>query len=244
MVLADSDYRHQLERDIEPFKALLLGLFFMSVGMSLDFDIILQSPALIFGGVTGLIVIKIMVLLGVGYIFKLALSANLLFSVLLCQAGEFGFVLFQFARTEGLMSASLISQSSAIIALSMALTPLILIVHDKLIAPRFALATTKGEEPRNENNRVLVLGFGRVGQLATRLLHTQDIETTLLDHDGDHIEFVKQFGNRVFYGDADDIDLLRIAGAATADLIIIAIDDPDKATRIAKGIKTNFPRLN
>jgi len=242
VVLADSDYRHQLERDIEPFKALLLGLFFISVGMSLEFDIIMQSPGLILGGVLGLILIKILVLLGVGYVFNLAFSANILFTVLLCQAGEFGFVLFQFASTEGLMSASLVSQASAIIALSMALTPIMLIVVDKFVCPLFASSGTSGEAPENENSRVLVLGFGRVGQLAARLLHTQDIDTTLLDHDSDHIEFVKQFGNRVFYGDAGDVDLLRIAGADTADLIIIAIDDANKATRIAGDIKQFFPK--
>lgn len=243
VVLADSDYRHQLERDIEPFKALLLGLFFISVGMSLDFQVIQAKPGLIIGGVIAMMMIKFMVLYGVATLFKLAIPTRWLTSLLLCQAGEFGFVLFQFARTEGLMDAGLVSQYSAIIAISMALTPLAIIFHDKIVAPRLSSPKIEGEAPINQKHKVLILGFGRVGQLVSRLLHTQDIETTIIDHDGDHIEFVKQFGNRVFYGDASDIDLLRMAGAADAEVIIIAIDDVKKSTQTARSIKENFPQI-
>ncbi|MCL4129841.1 UNVERIFIED_CONTAM: hypothetical protein GTU68_023447 [Idotea baltica] len=228
VVLADSEYRHQLERDIEPFKALLLGLFFMSVGMSLKMNVIRDHPGLILGGVIGLMALKFLVLFGVGRIFKLALPSNLLFATLLCQAGEFGFVLFQFAATEHLLTQEQISQ-------------LMLICHDRFVAPKFAHVAMTGPEPDSEKRRVLVLGFGRVGQVATRLLHTQDIETTLIDHDGDHIEFVRQFGNRVFYGDAGDVDLLRMAGAATAEVIIVAIDDAGKAEQVAANVKEHFP---
>ena len=241
MVLADSEYRHQMERDIEPFKALLLGVFFMSVGMSLKMSVIGANPGLIFGGVAGLMALKFAVLFGIGRIFKLALPSNLLFAALLCQAGEFGFVLFQFAATEHLLTGEQVSQGNAIIALSMALTPLLLIGHDRLVAPKFASVPMTGPEPDDEKRRVLVLGFGRVGQVATRLLHTQDVETTLIDHDGDHIEFVRQFGNRVFYGDAGDVDLLRMAGAASAEVIIIAIDDAAKAEDVAENVKAHFP---
>lgn len=240
VVLADSTYRHQLERDLEPFKALLLGLFFMSVGMTLDINVIATSPGLILGGVAGLMLIKFGVLLLIGRLFKLAPSANTLFAILICQAGEFGFVLFQFARTEGLMEPGLISQCSAIIALSMALTPFALIAHDRFIAPRFADPNKTGEPPTDAKAKVLILGFGRVGQVVSRLLHTQDIEATLIDHDGDHIEFVRQFGNRVYYGDATDPDLLRIAGAADADVIIVAIDDQESATRAVNVIKSSY----
>jgi len=241
VVLADSDYRHQLERDLEPFKAMLLGLFFISVGMSLDFNIIVDSPFIIIGSAVGLVVTKGLILLGVGRMFGLTLPSNFLFACLICQAGEFGFVLFQFAGTEGLMSTGLVSQCNAVIAISMAMTPVLLILYDKIAGARVNREVKTGEAPVNNGHKALILGFGRVGQVASRLLHTQDIETTIIDHDGDHIEFVRQFGNKVYYGDAADVELLRTAGAETADVILICIDDSIKATETAKNIKQNFP---
>lgn len=241
VVLADSDYRHQIERDLEPFKAMLLGLFFISVGMSLDFNVIVQSPLIIIGSAVGLLLVKAAVLLGIGRIFGLSLPSNFLFACLISQAGEFGFVLFQFAGTEGLMAANLISQCNAIIAISMAATPILLIVYDKVASTRMNKGVTTGQAPINNNPKALILGFGRVGQVAARLLHTQDIVTTLIDHDGDHIEFVRQFGNKVYYGDAADIELLRTAGAETADVILICINDSAKTTETAKNIKEHFP---
>ncbi len=242
VVLADSEFRHQLERDIEPFKALLLGLFFMSVGMSLDLSIIANYPAQIIGAVIVLLLLKFIILMTIGTIFKIDLRGRLLFSLLLCQAGEFGFVLFQFAVSEGLMSAAQVSPLNTVIALSMALTPLLIIVFDRLIAPRLLGPKKTGEIPQNEEASVLILGFGRVGQVASRLLKTQGFSITVIDHDGDHIEFVKQFGHRVFYGDASDVDLLHAAGADTASVIIIAIDDVDKTTETAHAIKEHFPQ--
>lgn len=241
VVLADSEYRHQLERDIEPFKALLLGLFFASVGMSLDFAVIADDPALIFLGVLALMAIKFVIVFGVARIFGAANSSAILTGVLLCQAGEFGFVIFQFARVQSLMSAELITQASAIIALSMAFTPLLLVLFNTFIAPRFSNPAVDGVPPIDEREQVLILGFGRMGQIAHRLLHTQDINATLIDHDGDHIEFIRQFGNRVFYGDATDLDLLRVAGAAHARVIIISIDDADQVLRAVKICKKHFP---
>lgn len=242
VVLADSDYRHQLERDLEPFKALLLGLFFISVGMSLDFNVITQSPAIIIGSTIGLIIIKAAILLGIGRIFGLSLPSNFLFACLISQAGEFGFVLFQFAATQGLMTGESISQCNAIIALSMAITPILLIVYDKFVKNQTSNDAKTGDTPINSGHKALILGFGRVGQVASRLLDTQSIETTIIDHDGDHIEFVRQFGNKVYYGDVADIDLLRTAGAETADVILICIDDAEKTTETAKNIKQHFPQ--
>ena len=241
VVLADSDYRHQLERDIEPFKALLLGLFFISVGMSLDFNALAQNPLGIAGLVIGLMALKFAVLFMIGTIFKLDFSGRILFSTLLCQAGEFGFVLFSFALAQGAILPETAAVLNAVIALSMALTPLLILAYDKILLPRLGPAKTTGESPENNHHKVLVLGFGRVGQVAARLLHTQNIDTTIIDLDGEHIEFVKQFGHRVFYGDAADIDLLRTAGADEANVIIIAIDDTEKATEAAHEIMTHFP---
>lgn len=242
VVLADSEYRHQLERDIEPFKALLLGLFFISVGMSLNFDVLAQQPLLIAALVFGLFFIKFAVLYVVGIIFKLVTSSRILFAALLCQAGEFGFVLFQFAVTEGALSSEMSSLLTAVIALSMALTPILILAYDKLIAHRFAAQSLTGDTPVNEHNKVLILGFGRVGQLAGRLLQTQNIGTTIIDNDGDHIEFLKQFGQRVYYGDASDVDLLKIAGAGEAEVIIVAMDDREKVTKTVHEVKQHFPQ--
>ena len=241
VVLADSEYRHQLERDIEPFKSLLLGLFFMSVGMSLDFGVLAASPVFLLACVIGLMAIKFGILLLVGRIAKLGKADNLLFAGLLSQAGEFGFVLFQFARTEGVMSAQTATQLAAIVALSMALTPLVLLLYDRVIAPRLAPAPKTGDAPEDESSDVLILGYGRVGQIVDRLLGTQGIKTTLIDNDGDHIEFVKQFGNRVFFGDGADMDLLRMAGAAQAKVIVVAIDDIEKGNEAAREIQGAFP---
>jgi monovalent cation:proton antiporter-2 (CPA2) family protein len=241
VVLADSNYRHQLERDLEPFKALLLGLFFISVGMSLDLNVIAESPITIFGSAALLLILKLMVLLGVGRIFGLSLPSNFLFACLISQAGEFGFVLFQFASAEGLMDSALVSRCNAVIAISMAVTPLMLIVFDWRSKARVKPSDKTAEAPQDKGQKVLILGFGRVGQVASRLLHTQDIETTLIDHDGDHIEFVRPFGNKVYYGDAADTELLRTAGAETADVVLICIDDPEKATETAENLKQHFP---
>jgi len=243
VVLADSEYRHQLERDIEPFKALLLGLFFISVGMSLDFVTLAAKPVLILSIVVGLIVIKFFVLYVVGKIFKLVISSRILFAALLCQAGEFGFVIFQFALTEGAITKETSTLLTAVIAITMALTPIIILIYDKLIAPHFAQQSLTGEAPVNDGNKVLILGFGRVGQLAGRLLHTQNIGTTIIDNDGDHIDLVKQFGHRVYYGDASDVDLLHTAGAAEASVIIVAMDDREKVTKAVHEIRQHFPKV-
>lgn len=241
VVLADSEYRHQLESDIEPFKALLLGLFFISVGMSLNFEILAQYPVQILAVVTGLLLLKFAVLFVIGTIFKLDLSPRILFATLLCQAGEFGFVLFQFALTEGAIQASMAGFLNAVIALSMALTPLLMLAYDKLVSPRLKAAAKTGEAPQNEHNPVLILGYGRVGQVIGRLLQTQNIGATIIDSDGDHIEFVKQFGQRVFYGDATDMDILRVAGAHEAKVIVVAMDDRPAVTIAVKAIKHAFP---
>ena len=184
---------------------------------------------------------KFAVLFVIGTIFKLDLSPRILFATLLCQAGEFGFVLFQFALTEGAIAASTSGFLNAVIALSMALTPLLILAYDKIVSPRLKAAARTGESPQNEHNPVLILGFGRVGQVVGRLLQTQNIGTTIIDIDGDHIEFLKQFGHRVYYGDATDMDILRIAGADEAKVIVVAMDDRPAVTIAVKAIKQAFP---
>jgi len=209
--------------------------------MSLDFNALVQNPFGIAGLVIGLMTLKFGILFMIGTLFKQQLSGRLLFSTLLCQAGEFGFVLLSFALSEGAIRSESASLLNAVIAISMALTPIFVLGYDKLILPRFSGARKTGDAPENNHHKVLVLGFGRVGQVATRLLHTQKIETTIIDLDGEQIELAGQFGYRVFYGDAVDVDLLRLAGAAEASVIIIAIDDTEKATKAAHEIMIHFP---
>jgi len=242
VVLADSDYRHQLERDIEPFKALLLGLFFMSVGMSIDFATLLENPLGIFALLVGLIVIKFVILLFIAKASGMEKISATLFAILLSQGGEFAFVLSSFALSAHAMTQETATIMNAVVALSMASTPLLLLLFDKYTAKRInAPALKTGPAPEDEGHNVLVLGFGRVGQMAARLLGTQDIKTTLIDYDGDHIELVAKFGPRVFYGDAGDMDLLRTAGADHMDIIIVAIDNMDLTTRIVAEVKELFP---
>ncbi len=239
MVLADSEYRHQLERDIEPFKALLLGLFFISVGMSLDLFFIASQPVLTMGLVIGIMGLKFLILMGIGKLFGLVRRPRLFFSALLCQAGEFGFVLFTFATTQGAIRPETASMLTAVIALSMAMTPLILLLFDRVILPRFNVSSTMtGESPINQHHPVIILGYGRIGQIIGRLLEAQGIPTTLIDNNGDHIEFLKQFHHRVFYGDATDIELLRQAGAKDACIIVVAIADN---VQLVKEVKAAYP---
>ncbi|MGB6230506.1 MAG: monovalent cation:proton antiporter-2 (CPA2) family protein [Litorimonas sp.] len=239
MVLADSEYRHQLERDIEPFKALLLGLFFISVGMSLDLAFIATQPGLVIGLVLGLMGLKFAILYLIATLAKFEQPRRLFFSALLCQSGEFGFVIFTFATTEGAIRPETAAILTAVIALSMALTPLILLLFDRMILPRFQTgSTTTGEAPFDQHRPVLILGYGRIGQIIGRLLEAQGIKTTLIDNDGDHIEFLKQFHHRVFYGDGSDMDLLRQAGADNACIIVVTIKDN---LQVVREIKETFP---
>ena len=244
IVLADSEYRHQLERDIEPFKALLLGLFFISVGMLLDLGFIAQNLPLVAGLTLGLMALKFAVLFGVSRIAGLGLSRGLLFSALLCQAGEFGFVIFTVALTAGAISPEANSVLLTVIALSMALTPIVLLAFDRLILPRLASSgpVKTGEAPVNQHHPVLILGFGRIGQIVGRLLETQGIDYTVIDNNGDHIEFLKQFNHRVFYGDVTDMDLLRTAGAEEARFIVLTLVDRDVSNRTVRLLKRNFPQ--
>ncbi|MBT5030877.1 MAG: hypothetical protein HOM55_01120 [Proteobacteria bacterium] len=243
VVLADCDYRHQLQRDIEPFKALLLGLFFISVGMSINFAELTQNPLGIVALLAGLIVIKFTILLIIAKASGMENISASLFAILLSQAGEFAFVISQFALTAHAMTPATASTLNAVVALSMATTPLLLLLFDKVVARKFNISSAKtGPKPEDEGRNVLVLGYGRVGQMAARLLRTQNIKATLIDYDADHIEMTAKYGSRVFYGDAGDMELLRHAGAANMDIIIVAIDNVERTTQIVKEVKQQFPQ--
>jgi len=245
VVLATSEYRHELESDIEPIKGLLLGLFFISVGASIDFAQIISRPALIGGLVAALIVVKFLVLLVLGRVFGLGSDQNLLFSFALAQAGEFAFVLFSFATQQGVIGLEVASPLVAVVALTMALTPLLMLVNERLVQPRFGTVEKDQREADvfDESNPVIIAGYGRVGTIIGRLLRVSGIGATVLEVDSDQVELLRKLGHKVFYGDASRLDLLRAAGADSARVLVIALDDPDRILGLVQTAQKHFPHL-
>lgn len=245
VVLAQSEYRHELETDIEPFKGLLLGLFFLSVGASIDFRLIQHSPGLITGLVFGLIAVKLLVLWITGAVFRLSTDNNLLFTFSLAQGGEFAFVLFSYATQNGVLGTDTASPLVAAVAVSMALTPLLMTLNERLLLPRFGtkLAGEREADVIEEQNPVIIAGFGRVGSIIGRFLQAHGVQATYLDIDPDNVDLLRKLGLRVYYGDASRHDLLHAAGAASARLIVIAVDDPDKGYEIAETVRRHYPQL-
>ncbi|HEY5775127.1 MAG TPA: monovalent cation:proton antiporter-2 (CPA2) family protein, partial [Xanthomonadales bacterium] len=245
VVLADSEFRHELEVSIEPFKGLLLGLFFISVGASIDLRLIVSEPMMIAGLVLGLMLVKFIVLLILGRIFKLQFADNLMFSFALAQGGEFAFLLVSFALQNHALNLVIANKLILVVVLSMMLTPLAIIFLEKVIQPRLikAYGKRKDDDIGGAETPVIVAGFGRFGQVVSRLLKASGFASTLLDHDAGQIELTERFGNKVFYGDAANGELLRSAGAAHARLLVIAIDDREKAVRMIQVARNQFPGL-
>jgi monovalent cation:proton antiporter-2 (CPA2) family protein len=245
VVLATSQYRHELESDIEPFKALLLGLFFIAVGASIDFTQVAAQPLLVGGVVAGLMILKFGVLFVLGRVFKMGLDQNLLFACALAQGGEFAFVLFSFATQRGVLSTELTTPLIASVALTMALTPLVMLVNDRLVRPRFG-TREKLDRPTDAiegEHSVIIAGYGRVGTIVGRLLRASGIDATVLDLDSDHVEMLRRLGHKVFYGDASRIELLRAAGAESAQVLVVAVDEPERILEIVEGVQKHFPNL-
>ncbi len=244
VVLAQSEYRHELETDIEPFKGLLLGLFFIAVGASIDFQLIADSPSLITGLVFLLIVVKFIILFVIGRFFKMGLDKNLLFAFSLAQGGEFAFVLFSFATQNAIIGADVANPLIAVVAISMALTPLLMLINEKLIQPRFGTKEReRADDEMHEDKKVIIAGFGRVGSTIGRFLQANGVNATYLDTDPDNVDLLRKMGLKVFYGDASRHDLLHAAGAKEADLLIVAVDDPEKTKEIVETTKKHFPKL-
>ncbi|NJO78210.1 MAG: glutathione-regulated potassium-efflux system protein KefC [Cyanobacteria bacterium RM1_2_2] len=245
VVLADNEYRHELESDIDPFKGLLLGLFFISVGASINFNLLIQQPFVILGLVLGLVAVKFAVLFGLGRFFRMELSQSLLFAFALAQGGEFAFVLFSFATQNQILASSIAEPLVATVALSMVLTPLLMIVNDRLVQPRFTETEAEREADQIDDNEnpVIIAGFGRFGQIVGRLLIANGCRATLLEHSPTQIDLLRRFGWKIFYGDASRLDLLHAAGARRARLLVIAIDDREKAVEMVKLAHKHFPHL-
>ncbi|MEO0653169.1 MAG: cation:proton antiporter, partial [Planctomycetota bacterium] len=249
VVLADSEYRHALEADIEPFKGLLLGLFFTSVGAGLDFALIGDAPLAILGAVAGLMLVKGTILTALGRLFRLPTSQALRFGLALPQAGEFGFVLVAFASQAGLFERQTSGFLLALIALSMLVTPLLFILDDRLVQPRFTSAARKPSQAdadalaESEDQPVILAGLGRFGVTVLRYLKANGVHSTVLELDPAQIELVGRFGHKGFFGDAARVDLLEAAGAADAALLIVAVDDRERATEIVRTARRHFPHL-
>jgi CPA2 family monovalent cation:H+ antiporter-2 len=245
VVLATSEYRHELESDIEPFKGLLLGLFFIAVGASIDFALILAQPLLILALVVGIIVVKGLVLLALGRLFLPSLDQSLLLVFALPQVGEFAFVLFSFAAQGGVLAPEVTAPLVAVVALTMALTPLLLVVQQRLIGPRVGTGE-QAQRPADHvdgRGQVLIAGFGSFGSTVGRLLRASGVSTTVLDVDSDRVELLRRIGLKVFFGDATRHDLLHAAGAEHAHLLVIALDTPERTLQLATTATRHFPRL-
>jgi len=244
VLLAESEYRHQLESDIEPFKGLLLGLFFIAVGMAIDFGLLLEDPVLILSLVALLVVIKFLVLFSMTWLFKVPTRQRYLFSFVLSQGGEFAFVLLTFATSVSALPVEIAAILTVVVALSMLTTPLLMIINAKFIEPRFsAVSSVPMDKVEPEDNQVVIAGFGRFGQIVARLLHANKIGTTIIDHNPDHIERVRKFGFKVFYGDITRLDLLHSAGLDKAKLFVLAVDDRQKGIQAVEMIREHYPHV-
>jgi glutathione-regulated potassium-efflux system ancillary protein KefC len=241
VLLAGSEYRHALETDIEPFKGLLLGLFFIAVGMSIDFGLVAGRPIQIAALVVGLVVVKLLALRAIGAGLGVARGDRWLLAALLSQGGEFAFVVFGVAGQARLLPGQWDGILTLVVALSMALTPFLLLAHDRLARGRGPTRPEDVVEP--EGAPVIIAGFGRYGQIVGRLLFASGVRATVLDHDPDQIDLLRKFGFRVFYGDATRLDLLHAAGAEHAQLLIVAVDDPAASVRLVELVRQHFPKL-
>jgi glutathione-regulated potassium-efflux system ancillary protein KefC/glutathione-regulated potassium-efflux system protein KefB len=244
VVLAESEFRHELEADIEPFKGLLLGLFFITVGASINFELLFNQFSTVVALVALLIVIKAFILFALAVTFKISSKQKLLFTLALAQGGEFAFVLLSVSTTLSILTPEQTSLVTLVVAVSMLIAPLLLMLYEQ-IQKRSSSTKPEFDKPEQINTakHVIIAGYGRFGQIMGRLLHAQGYEITVLDHSPSQIELLRRFGNTVFYGDAARQELLEAAGAHTAQMLVVAIDNPDKTNEIIKLAHKNYPQL-
>jgi voltage-gated potassium channel Kch len=239
VMLADSEYRHELELDIEPFKGLLLGLFFIAVGMSVDLGLFLRVPWLVLGIAFGIVALKLAILFPIAQLFGYCRRADAAtFAVALSQAGEFAFVLFGAAGS--ILPAETAALLNAAVAVSMLTTPFLFKLRERL---KLEQPEARAADTIRESNPVIVAGFGRFGQVVVRVLRGLGVGATVIDHDPGQIDTVRRFGWKAYYGDATRMDLLESAGARGAKLLLVAIDDAEGAMRMVKNARRYFPDL-
>ena len=244
VVLANSEYRHELESDIEPFKGLLLGVFFITVGASIDFNLLGANLLTVLGLTVGLVALKAGLIAALGTIFRIEGGDRWLFGLGLAQAGEFGFVLISFSVGNNVLPQGVADMLLLVVALSMMLTPALFICYDRLIAPRFAAAQAQDPDEIDQSGTIIIAGHGRFGGVINRLLLAQGFKTVVLDHDSRQLEVLRTFGIKVFFGDATRPDLLHAAGIEQAQMLVVAIDNREQATQLVRHVATNHPHVH
>ncbi|EMM99379.1 monovalent cation:proton antiporter-2 (CPA2) family protein [Leptospira noguchii] len=243
VILADSEYRHELESNLEPFKGLFLGLFFLAVGMSINLGEVLKDPILVIVLAFILIFVKAIILYSIGIITKHSKEVSLNLSTIISQGGEFAFVILGVGVSLSILPKERADLVIAVVTFSMGLTPILGILKDKSAKWIFKENQNLKEDTIEEQNRVIVAGFGRFGQIIARMLFVHKIGFTALEHNPDQVNLARKFGYKIYYGDASKLSLLRSAGAEHADLFILAIQDIDISVKVAELIKKNFPNL-
>jgi CPA2 family monovalent cation:H+ antiporter-2 len=245
VLLANSEFRHELESDIEPFKGLLLGLFFIAVGASINFGLLLDDPVRLFLMVLAVLLIKSCVLLTAGRIFRFSFDQNSIFALGLSQVGEFAFVLFSFINRLGILDSPRTDLFMAVTAISMTLTPLLLLLNERLVLPRFGTMEQERRQPDQIESvhQVIIAGFSSFGSTLGRFLRANGVEATILDNDSDQVDLLRRMGFKVFYGDVSRLDILRSAGAEQARILVVAIDNPSMTLDLIENVKKQFPNL-
>ncbi|MFT4062244.1 MAG: monovalent cation:proton antiporter-2 (CPA2) family protein [Edaphocola sp.] len=247
VVLANSEYRHELESDIEPFKGLLLGLFFVAVGASINFELIAKMPLVIAGIVLGVMLIKLGILAVLGRVFKMRKDQFVLFAFALAQVGEFAFVLFAFAKDQHIFSDELYNLLMVVVAATMALSPVFMLFMERVLMPRIVRKTphkNREDDDFEDHNAVIIAGYGRFGSVTGRFLKANGVEATVLDTNSDRVDSLRKLGINVYYGDATRLDMLRSAGAEKAKLIIVALDDTAQVLQVVNTVKKHFPNMH
>ncbi|PVB63709.1 cation:proton antiporter [Labrenzia sp. 011] len=243
VVLANSEYRHELESDIDPFRGLLLGLFFITVGAGIDFALLFDRFGVILALTLGLIGLKFGVLMLLGWLFRLPGGDRWLFSLGLAQAGEFGFVLLSFTVANRVIPQPVADQLLLIVALSMLLTPALFILHEKLVSPRFAKMQERDPDTVDETGDIIIAGHGRFGGIVNRMLRAAGYSTTVLDYNAAQLDLLRAFGFKVFYGDATRPDMLHAAGIDKARLLVVAIDGKEQINAIVHYVRKTYPHV-
>jgi len=245
VLVADSEFRHELEADIEPFKGLLLGLFFIAVGMSANLGLLAQAPLLVLGLALGLMALKFAVVALLSRASGAPGNTGVCLATALCQGGEFAFVLFTAAAGLGVLAAGTAELLVLVVTLSMVISPLLFALHDRLLARwRERRAQPEFDAIDDPGKPVIIAGYGRVGQIVSRVLRMCDIEFTALELSYQQVDFVRRFGGKVYYGDASRLELLHAAKAGEAKLFVLAIDDVESSVRTAEVVRRHFPALD